>query len=734
MQIASIPSQIQAVTVFRKGALVRRTAVITGQSTNGSSHVKLSNLPLGLDDSSVRVKCLAHDHQPPIAEQVRVVLEVVATGTVEEPPQEQELKAAQLREEKLGAKLQIYRTSKEQLMALHVQARPKSKKKHGSPTQARLALLRFQAQELDRVTKQIQQCQRELNQAIEERKAMAEAVRIASSAKQARENELRKAVVIQLLAQSDTQQDFEIILEYQVSGARWTPSYTIHLDRDLKQASLGLRALIAQQTGEDWHGVQITLSTAEPQRWNELPTLQSIRIGRAVRQPHKQVWRPAPQGSERLYQDYDRSLPPKKTPMVEQLQEQANNAFLETSKASVERTEDVLDSLEEMEEPREPLPQDASVVAGKYAPMMTASAPKSSGLLGGLAGLVEGFGSSKADTDVSRRPAPMVRRKSESRSAFFDVDHQQEQAKEITVTEEVAVEVGSDLFNYMNLRMNSASSSQRGRLEMVSQKELYLQLLVEQNIQVTFNVLQTIREAQSVAQRTEHLHAPDGHCFPEDDQSYDYAYPAEHPVDVPADGVFHNVPLRTESGNTHVRYVSVPRLAAEVFRVIELDNPLQSPLLTGPVDVYLGGEFLMTSNLRFTHPRGRLELGIGVEERIKVARNTNFTEETKGLMRGSLDLNHHTQIDVLNLLPHKVTVEIRERLPVVHKEEEDITIHLEKVSPEWNVFEQREQPTKGTYHWHLELDAQQKETIHLQYRIRIPAKQELVGGNRRDNT
>ena len=48
-------------------------------------------------------------------------------------------------------------------------------------------------------------------------------------------------------------------------------------------AELELRALVVQRTGEDWRGVELTLSTADPQSWAELPDLPSLKIGR--RQP-----------------------------------------------------------------------------------------------------------------------------------------------------------------------------------------------------------------------------------------------------------------------------------------------------------------------------------------------------------------------------------------------------------------------------------------------------------------
>lgn len=55
-------------------------------------------------------------------------------------------------------------------------------------------------------------------------------------------------------------------VEYLVQGAGWTPAYDLRAPRDLSKVELVYRASVVQQTGEDWAGVDLLLSTAEPQR------------------------------------------------------------------------------------------------------------------------------------------------------------------------------------------------------------------------------------------------------------------------------------------------------------------------------------------------------------------------------------------------------------------------------------------------------------------------------------
>ena len=51
---------------------------------------------------------------------------------------------------------------------------------------------------------------------------------------------------------------------------------------------------------------------------------------------------------------------------------------------------------------------------------------------------------------------------------------------------------------------------------------------------------------------------------------------------------------------------------------------MPAPLLPGPAEVYVGGEYVLSTNLPAVAPRGNFKLGLGVEQAIRCARNTHF--------------------------------------------------------------------------------------------------------------
>ena len=63
-----------------------------------------------------------------------------------------------------------------------------------------------------------------------------------------------------------TEREAELRLSYQVRGPGWQPSYRATLDATNSTVLLERQALVAQNSGEDWSNVQLTLSTGQPGR------------------------------------------------------------------------------------------------------------------------------------------------------------------------------------------------------------------------------------------------------------------------------------------------------------------------------------------------------------------------------------------------------------------------------------------------------------------------------------
>ncbi|MEM6330745.1 MAG: mucoidy inhibitor MuiA family protein [Planctomycetota bacterium] len=83
---------------------------------------------------------------------------------------------------------------------------------------------------------------------------------------------------------------------YLVSGATWSPSYNLRATDDRDRLTVEYNASVTQQSGEDWSGVAMTLSTASPSLVASSPTLLPLPV-RLASAPKRPASNAAPQGN-----------------------------------------------------------------------------------------------------------------------------------------------------------------------------------------------------------------------------------------------------------------------------------------------------------------------------------------------------------------------------------------------------------------------------------------------------
>jgi len=72
-------------------------------------------------------------------------------------------------------------------------------------------------------------------------------------------------------------------VSYEISGARWYPSYDIQLHPETGRVEIHFAGEVSQETGEDWSDAALTLSTAVPAASTRLPRLHTWKIGERER-------------------------------------------------------------------------------------------------------------------------------------------------------------------------------------------------------------------------------------------------------------------------------------------------------------------------------------------------------------------------------------------------------------------------------------------------------------------
>ncbi len=737
----SIESNITSVTVFRSGALVTRMASLPKLD---ASRVKLVGLPLSLDDSTVRCRVVSagvsgadKGKAQAIASEFKVVLDASDDLTTELRPEAKELKDLRLEIKQLRARARILREGLAYQVELGIRATSeKGQPPIASPLEARLALLEFSDKYHHSLYDEHHAVQEKIEVAQRRLKELEVAEQRASSAGNSGLEELHKSVVA--VVQGTLSKDTKIELQYFVPGACWAPAYGLRIREDLNSAELTMRAMVSQRTGEDWTGVQVTLSTAELQRWAELPELKSKRIGRKQPQAPKRGWRPPPAGSEDLYRDYDNSfvalvVPPSPVPSPEPeaaLFGAVGGAVTMTYPVPDVSDDEDFSSFDEEEHTSELLD---SMLVPPPAPMAAAGAPPP-------------LNAPRGAGERSRRaPAKKMAQMMPQEKQWEDDEYADEYADDDVRSNEGSTQVSEPdssinvaLLDYASLRLRGPGSMERGSLQLTSRTSIYIEYLADRGIKEEDELCQRLLMRTDIARENamDIASLPSQHTLAWADD-YDYAFAASSSLDIVSDGQFHSVPIMVGDAKCSSQHVVVPRETSDVFRTLLMNNCFSSPLLPGPMDVYWNENFLLTSPLSFTPPSGKVELGLGVDQAIKVVRNTHYREDTTGLMGGSLQLTHKIAIEVVNNSSRKINLRVQERIPVASSDADDIKVTVKNVTPSWDEYAPEPESAQidalqGGYQWKISIPPGERSELSASYEIRLPSKFELRGGNRRE--
>jgi len=86
--------------------------------------------------------------------------------------------------------------------------------------------------------------------------------------------------VTQVSVRTASRSPSSVKLHYHVQGAGWEPAYQARLNTNSDQLSITASAIIAQQTGENWTNVPLTLSTVNPNQGTtgQLPYVQRLSL------------------------------------------------------------------------------------------------------------------------------------------------------------------------------------------------------------------------------------------------------------------------------------------------------------------------------------------------------------------------------------------------------------------------------------------------------------------------
>lgn len=526
-----------------------------------------------------------------------------------------------------------------------------------------------------------------------------------------------RAVRFDLLDAGPPGTPVSVSVEYFVEAARWLPAWRLELDG--ASARLNLEALVAQATGEDWEGALLTFETADLRRETHLPELRSWRLGPAQPAP-RPAFRPLPHGLDALFAGYDQArravAPPAPPPFAMPIgapsalppQSPPRPAADEDSEGSVELHEDTAVA------PPPPAPLRARASA-KMAPP-PAAAPRPAPAPG----------------------APMPVTMSVSRASLADAgpDGALGGAAEPAPSESPRL---PPRLRYPWLRLAGPDEPHRGTLQPM---DPFTQLwtLVEGATPAAPDQLRRAVEAlRQAARLVSDGPAPAG-TRPLTQGQFHARFAAGSPQSVAGDGQYHRLHVTQEAAPARIEFRAVPRESNDVWRFCILAVTGDAPRPAGPLAVYRDGRFLVTSTLDpgAVGPGGALTLNLGIEPDLRLTeRHVALHQEDKGLVGQVTRVTHRVRLKVRSTRPGAETLVVFDRLPVPAdaRQEKDIGVELieSRPAPVRTDRGPRGEPLAGGLSWTVEVPPGEHVVVEHAYRITLPARFELDGGNRREN-
>jgi hypothetical protein len=519
-----------------------------------------------------------------------------------------------------------------------------------------------------------------------------------------------------------------LAIEYVVGAARWWPAYSARFTDAATKVALTLDALVAQSTGEDWSRVRLALSTAHLAHDARLPELSSLRLGRAQPAP-KRGYREAPEGLAALFDGYDRAMAQVRGPAS-------------LGDQGVTLTDVLSDSDEgDFDAPAEPAPAEIALaakaltrtgmIAGDWEGAAAMAMP--AGAAGVSLGEKRKVEQLREESIGPARPmAPPMRKSAGLFSSFGGGGGGSYDDDGLELQQSLRSKRGSGNMPFATAQPTAIEPADAWR------DFDALVLATPEDIETRGRLVRDPglfggSRAERARARVDAIADPPLARDPLASRGrYDHRYDADAAADVPSNGIPHRVAIGAADAGASPCFLAVPREAAEVYREAEIKNPFDAPLLAGPVDVFMDGALMTTSQMTHVDRHGSMRIGLGVEDRLRVARNARVDESTAGLLGGSLVVDHAVTIDLSSSLGRDVKVDVIDRIPL--SDEKDVDVKLTYTHPDHQKYTQAERgsPVRRAIRFTALVPAGGKAKIEIGYRVTLPAKNEIVGGNRRD--
>ncbi len=185
---------------------------------------------------------------------------------------------------------------------------------------------------------------------------------------------------------------------------------------------------------------------------------------------------------------------------------------------------------------------------------------------------------------------------------------------------------------------------------------------------------------------------------------------------IAGNGQSHKTTIAVKEFKPSLEYHTVPKLSAHAFLKATVTNSTGILFLRGLVNVFSGPDYVGSTRLPLVAPDEKLELQLGVDERIKVSRELiTHSRKDEGVFKKNRKLIYGYLIKLENYTTKTQTIYVQDQLPV----SQDEKIKVERLALEPDPLPEKPED-KGILAWKVHLKPREKSQILIDFSVEFP--------------
>lgn len=204
-------------------------------------------------------------------------------------------------------------------------------------------------------------------------------------------------------------------------------------------------------------------------------------------------------------------------------------------------------------------------------------------------------------------------------------------------------------------------------------------------------------------------------------------YTLARKVTVRSDGADHKFAVSAQKLKADFTYTSYPRVSRFAYLGSRVTNGPDQQLLSGPVNLFLEGDYVGTSSIDTIGPQEEFDLYLGADENVKVKRELIMKKADETLIGGIAAPTKRTtftyKTTIENYKSKKIKMRLFEALPV--SEDDRIKVKIGKLAPEPS--QKDWESRKGVCLWEMQLDPKKKQEIECHFVVEHPREMAVDG-------